>query len=138
MDAASVRAHGISKRFSGHVAAERVSFEVRRGEVFALLGPNGAGKTTTVRMLIGIIRPDEGRIEVPAGGAVLDRLPPERTGYLPEDRGLYQELPILRSLGTTGSTRSPRATSSASSSLPPSSIARRSRFSTSRSPGSIR
>ena len=169
MDAASVRAQGVSKRFSGHVAAERVSFEVRRGEIFALLGPNGAGKTTTVRMLIGIVRPDEGRIEVPVGGTVLDRLPPERTGYLPEDRGLYQEIPVLRSLvyfgrlrgldrregarrafewlermgllataGTTGSTRSPRATRNASSSLPPSSIGRCSRFSTSRSPVSTR
>jgi ABC-2 type transport system ATP-binding protein len=98
MDAAFLRAHGVSKRFSGHVAAERLSFEVRRGEVFALLGPNGAGKTTTVRMLVGIIRPDEGRIEVPAEGAAGDRLRPERTGYLPEDRGLYQEVPILRSL----------------------------------------
>ena len=98
MDAAFLRAHGVSKRFSGHVAAERLSFEVRRGEVFALLGPNGAGKTTTVRMLVGIIRPDEGRIEVLAEGATRDRLRPDRTGYLPEDRGLYQEIPILRSL----------------------------------------
>jgi ABC-2 type transport system ATP-binding protein len=98
MDAAFLRAHGISKRFSEHVAAERLSFEVRRGEVFALLGPNGAGKTTTVRMLVGIIRPDEGHIDVPVEGATLDRLLPERTGYLPEDRGLYQEVPILRSL----------------------------------------
>jgi ABC-2 type transport system ATP-binding protein len=98
MDGAFLRAHGVSKRFSGHVAAERLSFEVRRGEVFALLGPNGAGKTTTVRMLVGIIRPDEGRIEVLAEGAARDRLRPDRTGYLPEDRGLYQEIPILRSL----------------------------------------
>jgi ABC-2 type transport system ATP-binding protein len=98
MDAAFLQAQGISKRFSGCVAAERLSFELRRGEVFALLGPNGAGKTTTVRMLVGIIRPDEGRIEVPAEGADADRLRPERTGYLPEDRGLYQEVPILRSL----------------------------------------
>ena len=98
MDAASVRAHGVSKRFSGHVAAERLSFEVRRGEVFALLGPNGAGKTTTVRMLIGIIRPDEGHIDVPGEGPARGRLHPDRTGYLPEDRGLYQEIPILRSL----------------------------------------
>jgi ABC-2 type transport system ATP-binding protein len=98
MDGAFLRAHGVSKRFSGHIAAEPPSFEVRRGEVFALLGPNGAGKTTTVRMLVGIIRPDEGRIEVPADGAAFDRLRADRTGYLPEDRGLYQEIPILRSL----------------------------------------
>ena len=98
MESAFLRAHGVSKNFSGHVAAERLSFEVRRGEVFALLGPNGAGKTTTVRMLIGIIQPDEGHIDIPGEGPARGRLPPDRTGYLPEDRGLYQEIPILRSL----------------------------------------
>ncbi len=98
MDNPILRALGISKRFSGRLAADRVTFDIRRGEVFALLGPNGAGKTTTVRMLIGIIGPDDGRIEVRADGASLARFPPEQTGYLPEDRGLYQEIPILRSL----------------------------------------
>ena len=54
---------------------------------------------------MGIVRPDEGRIEVPVGGTGLDRLPPERTGYLPEDRGLYQEIPVLRSLAYFGRLR---------------------------------
>ncbi len=54
----------VGKSFGEHRAVEGLSFRVRRGEVFALLGPNGAGKTTTVRMLVGVIRPDEGCIIV--------------------------------------------------------------------------
>jgi len=97
MRAAFLRVHGVSRRFSGRIAVERLSFELRQGEVFALLGPNGAGKTTTVRMLIGILSPDEGHIEI-LGQDAPGRLDPQQTGYLPEDRGLYQEIPILRSL----------------------------------------
>ncbi len=98
MDSAVIRLHAVCKSFAGRAVVERLSFEVRRGEVFALLGPNGAGKTTTVRMLIGIIRPDEGRIEVSLDGPAADALPPRQTGYLPEDRGLYREIPLLRTL----------------------------------------
>ncbi len=88
----------VSKSFAGRLVVERLSFEVRPGEVFALLGPNGAGKTTTVRMLVGIIRPDAGRIEAFVGGQAADRIPAAHTGYLPEDRGLYPEVPLLRTL----------------------------------------
>jgi ABC-2 type transport system ATP-binding protein len=88
----------VSKSFSGRRVVEHLSFTVRQGEVFALLGPNGAGKTTTVRMLIGVIRPDEGRITVTMDGQSGDVLPADATGYLPEDRGLYRDIPILRTL----------------------------------------
>ena len=70
-------------------AADGVSFTVEPGEVFGLLGPNGAGKTTLIRMIMDIIRPDEGRIRalgVPVTTDVKDRL-----AYLPEERGLYQK-----------------------------------------------
>jgi ABC-2 type transport system ATP-binding protein len=75
-----------------------VSFEVARGEIFALLGPNGAGKTTLIRMLVGLTHPDRGtiRYELPGGGAPL--MPPGRLGYLPEERGLYQDVEVLRTL----------------------------------------
>ncbi len=91
-------AGGITKRFGSRVVVDRLSFTVRRGEVFALLGPNGAGKTTCVRMLAGIIRPDAGRIAVSIDGRVTDALPPAHSAYLPEDRGLYREIPVLRTL----------------------------------------
>jgi ABC-2 type transport system ATP-binding protein len=98
MESSVLRLHGITKTFGGRSVVDRLSLEVRRGEVFALLGPNGAGKTTVVRMLLGIIHPDRGRIEVSLDHETTDRLPPARTGYLPEDRGLYREVPVLRTL----------------------------------------
>ena len=87
----------VTKRFVGRTAVEDLSFEVREGEVLALLGPNGAGKTTTVRMIVGILGPDEGRIELRASDGDR-RLASERVGYLPEDRGLYRDIAVLRTL----------------------------------------
>lgn len=93
-----IEADGITKRFANRDVVERLPFTVRRGEVFAPLGPNGAGKTTCVRMLAGLIRPDAGRIAVSIDGRVTAALPPAHSAYLPEDRGLYREIPVLRTL----------------------------------------
>jgi len=57
-------AEGLSKRFGKREAVCGVSFDVRAGEVFGFLGPNGAGKTTTIRMLVGLARPDSGRVRI--------------------------------------------------------------------------
>ncbi|MEO8431732.1 MAG: ABC transporter ATP-binding protein [Acidobacteriota bacterium] len=54
----------LTKRFGRRVAVADVSFQVLSGEVFGFLGPNGAGKTTTIRMLVGLARPDDGRVEI--------------------------------------------------------------------------
>jgi ABC-2 type transport system ATP-binding protein len=88
----------VEKQYERVKAVDGLSFDVARGEVFALLGPNGAGKTTTIRMLVGIIRPDAGSIEfrLHPGAPAPPRA--DEIGYLPEDRGLYKELPILRTL----------------------------------------
>lgn len=86
-----LQVQGVTKRYATVLAVDAVSFEVQRGEVFALLGPNGAGKTSLVRMLVGITQPDSGDVR----SAIQDRL---RIGYLPEDRGLYKDVPILRTL----------------------------------------
>lgn len=55
---------GVSKRFGNHAALEHFSLQLRSGEICALLGPNGAGKTTAVRLLLGLLTPDDGRVEV--------------------------------------------------------------------------
>src|SRR5277367_4858371 len=72
-------------------AVDNVEFEVRRGEVFGLLGPNGSGKSTTVKMLLGLLYPTKGRIEVfqhsPRHVATKSRI-----GYLPEESYLYRYL----------------------------------------------
>ena len=70
-------------------AVDQVSFAVQRGDIYGFLGPNGAGKTTTIRMIMGIIQPDSGSIEISDNN--MDNLGRQIIGYLPEDRGLYQK-----------------------------------------------
>ncbi|KOT40501.1 ABC transporter [Streptomyces caelestis] len=64
MERAAIDVDGLSKRFGSLVALDRLTFEVRPGEVFGLLGPNGAGKTTVIRILTTILHPSAGRAEV--------------------------------------------------------------------------
>jgi ABC-2 type transport system ATP-binding protein len=81
---------GIRKAFTGHVVVNDLSLQVPRQSVFGLLGPNGAGKTTTLRMVMDILGPDAGTIEIlgqPADHAARDRI-----GYMPEERGLYPRM----------------------------------------------
>jgi ABC-2 type transport system ATP-binding protein len=88
-----LRFTGVTKAYKdGFVAVRDLSFEVRRGQVLGLLGPNGAGKTTSLRMLMGLIRPTEGRItvfghEIRPGAPVLSRL-----GSFVEGTGLQPHL----------------------------------------------
>ncbi len=93
----------ILKQFGKINAVNKLSFSVNRGEIFALLGPNGAGKTTTVRMLMDIIRPDEGRIDFYLKKSFNSAMShSSQFGYLPEERGLYQEIPIIKTLEFMG------------------------------------
>ena len=78
-----IRADGLARSFGGHPAVDDVSFTVEAGEVVGLLGPNGAGKTTTIRMLLGLLRPH-------GGGVELDR----PVGYLPEQLQPYDGLTV--------------------------------------------
>ncbi|XRG78687.1 ABC transporter ATP-binding protein [Rossellomorea sp. GAMAL-10_SWC] len=59
-----LKLEGVTKSIKGKVLVDNVSFEVYEGEVFGFLGPNGAGKTTTIRMLVGLIKPSKGTIEI--------------------------------------------------------------------------
>jgi len=93
-----VTVDGIAKRFATVAAVDELSFDVKAGEVVALLGPNGAGKTTAVRMLLGLIRPDRGRITWRLGPGEASLPSPRAIGYLPEERGLYRDQPVLRTL----------------------------------------
>lgn len=72
-------------------AVDNVDFEVRRGEVFGLLGPNGSGKSTTVKMLLGLLYPTKGHIEV-FGHSPRHVATKARIGYLPEESYLYRYL----------------------------------------------
>jgi ABC-2 type transport system ATP-binding protein len=92
-DSSVIRLEGVSKRFAGHTAVDRLSMTVPAGGIFGLLGPNGAGKSTTIRMIINILTPDEGRITL-FGGHAASRDLSARIGYLPEERGLYKKMRV--------------------------------------------
>ncbi len=84
---------GLTKRFGDYTAVNQVSLNVAAGEIFGFLGPNGAGKTTTIKMLVGLLRPDAGRITI--NGHDLARMPEaakQTTGYIPDRPFLYEKL----------------------------------------------
>jgi ABC-2 type transport system ATP-binding protein len=83
-------------------AVDNVDFEVRPGEVFGLLGPNGSGKSTTVKMLLGLLYPTRGHIEV-FGHSPRDVATKSRVGYLPEESYLYRYLDSAETLDFFGS-----------------------------------
>jgi len=93
-----IAAHQIEKSYSTVKAVDRISFEVKSGQIFALLGPNGAGKSSLIRMLVGLTRPDAGQIRFEYKGEELHSLPQRCYGYLPEDRGLYQDKTVRQNL----------------------------------------
>lgn len=90
----------VTKRFRDITAVEQLSFTVREGALFGFLGPNGAGKTTTMRVILGILKPEEG--QVTWKGRPLDRLGPGFYGYLPEERGLYPKMRVAEHLEFLG------------------------------------
>jgi ABC-2 type transport system ATP-binding protein len=97
---------GVSKRFGGVSAVDRVSFQVDRGQVVGFLGPNGAGKSTTMRMITQFIEPDAGSIRldgVPVAEAGRDAK--RRMGYLPENNPLYSEMLVSEYLDFVGRLR---------------------------------
>ncbi|MBR6464279.1 MAG: ABC transporter ATP-binding protein, partial [Verrucomicrobia bacterium] len=83
-------------------AVNNVSFEVKRGEVFGLLGPNGSGKSTTVKLLLGLLNPTRGHIEV-FGHSTRHVATKRRIGYLPEESYLYRYLDSAETLDFFGS-----------------------------------
>jgi ABC-2 type transport system ATP-binding protein len=99
----SVDVRGVWKRYGDTDVVSDLSFDVQPGEVLGFLGPNGSGKTTTMRMILDIVRPARGEIDVfgEAPGVVHQ----ERVGYLPEDRGLYRDVRIIDTLTYFGALR---------------------------------
>ena len=85
----------VSKTFVGKKAVDGISFSLNKPGVFGLLGTNGAGKTTTIRMLLGIIKKDNG--EITWNGKKVDRKS-VNFGYLPEERGVYPKVKIYDQL----------------------------------------
>jgi len=92
----------LSKRFGDFVAVNRVSLDVKKGEIFGFLGPNGAGKSTTIRMLCGILPPSGGSGTV--AGFDISREAEEikkNIGYMSQRFSLYEDLTVRRTSTST-------------------------------------
>ena len=94
-----IELESVGKRFGRTQAVEGLSLRIPMGSLCGFLGPNGAGKSTTIRMIMSIIRPDQGRLTVLGGDAINRK---DRIGYLPEERGLYRRMRVGEYLGYIG------------------------------------
>jgi ABC-2 type transport system ATP-binding protein len=99
----AVSATALVKRFGERRAVDGVDIAVEKGLIYGVLGPNGAGKSTTLRMLLGIIEPDEGERMLLGHAAPRDAS--DRVGYLPEERGLYPGMKCREAIAFMGALR---------------------------------
>jgi ABC-2 type transport system ATP-binding protein len=99
----AIEARGLVKDFNGARAVDGIDLAVPAGMIYGVLGPNGAGKTTTLRILLGIIDPDEGHRHL-LGETVPIRAAP-LVGYLPEERGLYPAMKSAEAIAFMGALR---------------------------------
>jgi ABC-2 type transport system ATP-binding protein len=99
----AIRAHELTRRFGGFVAVDRITFDVRAGEVFGFLGANGAGKTTAIRMLTGLLAPSSGSATV-AGFDVLTQAEQVKRaiGYMSQRFSLYEDLTVRENISLYG------------------------------------
>ncbi|MFG0283273.1 MAG: ABC transporter ATP-binding protein [Phycisphaerales bacterium JB039] len=109
----AIRLQGVRKTFGQKVAVRSMDLAIPEGSLYGFLGPNGAGKSTTIRMIMSILFPDEGRIEVLGRKSAVESK--DRIGYLPEERGVYRKMKVgafleymARLKGVSGSGLRPR------------------------------
>ena len=95
-------AEALSKRYGSASAVDKISFNIKKGEVFGLLGPNGAGKTTTILMMLGLTEISSGSISVLGYDPARQPLQvKQRVGYLPDSVGFYDHLTAVENLAYT-------------------------------------
>ena len=85
----------VSKRYSSHLAVDRLSLTVPAGTIYGVLGPNGAGKSTSIRMAMNIVGRDGGMVRLLGEDPAERKEVLVRVGYLPEERGLYRKMRVL-------------------------------------------
>ena len=86
--------HNVSKSYHTNKAVDQLSFAIRRGEIFGLVGSNGSGKATTFRMILQLLKPDDGQILF--DGQDMSLVDQTKLGYLPEERSLYRNLTLRK------------------------------------------
>jgi ABC-2 type transport system ATP-binding protein len=99
----AIEVEGLTKSFDGRKVVRDLSMQVKRGEIYGFLGPNGSGKTTTIRMLCGLLTPDEGRgtclgYDIRSEADAIKR----RVGYMTQHFSLYQDLSVRENLEFVG------------------------------------
>ncbi|HUS69715.1 MAG TPA: ABC transporter ATP-binding protein [Anaerolineae bacterium] len=101
----SVIVEGLTKKFGEFTAVDHVDFQIKTGEIFGFLGPNGSGKTTTIRILLGLLRPTEGRGTV-LGYDIVKQAEEirKRIGYMSQQFSLYNDLTVAENLNFYGGT----------------------------------
>jgi ABC-2 type transport system ATP-binding protein len=92
MSHSAVHLTQVSKTYGDHRAVQALDLDVPEGAIYGFIGPNGSGKTTTIRMILHIIYPDAGEVEVLGQRGV--RAANDDIGYLPEERGLYKKMTV--------------------------------------------
>jgi ABC-2 type transport system ATP-binding protein len=93
----ALRLQGVEKSFGAQRAVSALDLVVPRGETCGLIGPSGAGKTTSIRLIMSILFPDAGQVEVLGRASALEAK--DRIGYLPEERGVYRKMRVEAFLG---------------------------------------
>jgi ABC-2 type transport system ATP-binding protein len=98
-DESIVELNDVGKRYADIIAVNSINLEVKNGEILGILGPNGSGKSTTLKMILGLIKPDSGTINVLGKNVVKDPVAvKQRVGYVPETPKLYEFLTGLEYL----------------------------------------
>ncbi len=94
-----IKVENLTRKFGDFVAVDHINFEVQSGEVIGYLGPNGSGKTTTIRMLLGLLKPSDGKATV-LGYDVFKQSEEirERVGYMSQKFAIYDDLTTLENL----------------------------------------
>ena len=95
----AIDVQGLTKTFGGRTVVRALSIQVKRGTIFGFLGPNGSGKTTTIRMLCGLLTPDQGGgtclgLDIRKDAAKIKR----RVGYMTQRFSLYEDLSVRENL----------------------------------------
>jgi len=106
MNETAVKVENLTVKFDSFVAVNGISFQVQKGEIFGFLGANGAGKTTTIRVLCGLLQPDDGKVCV--AGIALDESTnkiKQKVGYMSQKFTLYQDLTVEENLDFISSLR---------------------------------
>lgn len=99
MGEAVIQVENLTRRFGDFVAVDHINFEVQAGEVVGYLGPNGSGKTTTIRMLLGLLKPDDGKAIVLGFDAFKQSEEVRaRVGYMSQKFAIYDDLTVLENL----------------------------------------